>query len=374
MDPWTWPAYVGVLLGGVAFALLLVPILGYEYRRYGQFTPRRALGAAAVSVYGMSLFAYTLLPLPSSRGDWCASDAVSWEWRPLHSITDIADATAGAGPFEVLSSRVTLQVLFNVVLFVPWGVMARGFWGRSVAVSTATGLLVSLAIETTQLSGVWGIYACAYRVGDVDDLITNTSGAFLGALLAPWVLWWMPRPHSFDATRELPRPVTNARRWLGMALDLAAFHVVGVTLVIVYRIILLTVTGHLPPQADVVEAVLSTLVPAVFVFLLPAAHGTGASLGQRAVRLEPQWDQQASTRLRLGRAAAVGGVYACALFCAQWRPGTPWGDAAEVLANLLLLAALVAVPVTGQRGLSGVLTAARFVDDRAPATDSHQGR
>ncbi|NHC24190.1 VanZ family protein [Nocardioides sp. IC4_145] len=187
MDPWVWPAYVGVVLGTSALLLLLVPILAYQYRRYGQFTPRRALGAAAVSVYGTSQLAYTFLPLPDSRGDWCATAAASPQWRPLHFITDIADAAAGAGPLQLLSSRVTLQVLFNLVLFVPWGLMVRGFWGRSAAFATWSGFLASVVIESTQLTGVWGIYHCAYRVGDVDDLIVNTLGALIGAVLAPWV-------------------------------------------------------------------------------------------------------------------------------------------------------------------------------------------
>ncbi|MFW6773775.1 VanZ family protein [Nocardioides sp. CPCC 205120] len=364
MHEWTWPAYVAVLLGGFAFALLLVPILAFQYRRYGQFTPRRVLGASAVSVYGTAVVAYTLLPLPATRGDWCDTSPAGTEWRPFHFVSDIADATAGTGPLAVLGNRATLQVLFNVVLFVPWGVMLRGYWGRSVAVATGTGLLASLAIETTQVTGVWGLYDCAYRVGDVDDLIANTLGALVGALVAPLVLWWMPRPHSFDDTRRLPRPVTTARRWLGMALDLAAYHALGAALLVTYRLAVLATTGELPAGQTWVEEGLSTLVPAVVVFLLPALGGSGASLGQRAARLVPVWERPSPAR-RLARAAAVGGTYALVLFLARWQDGTTTGSVAGTAANLLLVAALVAVPLTHQRGLSGVLTGARFADDRA---------
>ncbi|WP_193615068.1 VanZ family protein [Nocardioides lijunqiniae] len=350
--------------------LLLVPILAYEYRRYGQFTPRRALGAAAVSLYATALVAYTLLPLPSTRGEWCATSAASPQWRPLHFIDDIGDAAAATGSFGVLTSRVTLQVLFNVVLFVPWGLMIRGYWGRSVVAATGTGLLVSVLIETSQLSGLWGIYECAYRIGDVDDLLTNTLGALLGAALAPWVLWWMPRPHSFDSTRGLPRPVTNARRWLGMALDLAIFNALGLALTIGYRITLLAATGQVPPHPHVAEAALSTLVPAVCVFALPALHGTGASLGQRAVRLAPVWDRPALVGRRLVQATAVPAGYALAVFCATWQRPDVLGDAAQVLAYILLLAAFVAVPLTRQRGLSALLSGARFRDDRTRSVEA----
>jgi glycopeptide antibiotics resistance protein len=370
VEPWAWSAQVGVLLGVLAFLLLLVPIMGFQYRHYGEFTPRRLLGAAAASVYGTSLLAYTLLPLPTSRGDWCAVSAVSPQWHPLHFIADISAAEARTGPFDVLSSPVTLQVLFNVLLFVPWGVMVRGFWGRSITVATGAGLLASLTIETTQLTGLWGIYECAYREFDVDDVLTNTLGAFIGAGLARWLLWWMPRPHSFDATREIPRPVTSMRRWLGMAVDLAAFNALGFALVVAYRIAQLVATGEVPSDTGLGEAVLYSLVPALCVFVLPAWHGTGASLGQRAVRLVPVWDHRPSAGLRLRRAMAVGGVYGLAQFYARWQDETAWGDVARALAYGLLLAAFLAVPLTGRRGLSAVLTGARFEDDRALVADT----
>lgn len=45
------------------------------------------------------------------------------------------------------------------------------------------GFALSLAIELTQLSGFWGLYPCAYRKFDVDDLLLNTLGVALGAYL-----------------------------------------------------------------------------------------------------------------------------------------------------------------------------------------------
>ena len=70
----------------------------------------------------------------------------------------------------------------------PLGCFVRMLWGRGVVVSTATGLAVSAMIETTQITGVWGIYPCPYRVFDVDDLLANTSGALLGAVLVSLLL------------------------------------------------------------------------------------------------------------------------------------------------------------------------------------------
>ena len=45
------------------------------------------------------------------------------------------------------------------------------------------GFLISLIFEFTQLTGLFGIYPNPYRIFDVDDLIQNTFGFFLGGEL-----------------------------------------------------------------------------------------------------------------------------------------------------------------------------------------------
>lgn len=71
IDAWTWPAFVGVLFGVLAFAALIVPILVWESRSHGQIRFIRLIGAAMVSVYGVALIAYTLLPIPTQ--EWCST-------------------------------------------------------------------------------------------------------------------------------------------------------------------------------------------------------------------------------------------------------------------------------------------------------------
>lgn len=67
-----------------------------------------------------------------------------------------------------------LNFFGNLALFVPVGAVAyRG----SIARATLAGTLFSLAIETAQ-------YVLAAGFSDVDDVLFNTVGAFLGACLA----------------------------------------------------------------------------------------------------------------------------------------------------------------------------------------------
>lgn len=373
IDRWTWPAYVGVVGGVLLFALFLVPVLAWQSRRYGRPDARRLLGAAVVSVYGVALVAYTLLPLPS--GDlaaWCAAHGVAGaELVPLHSLDDIRRDTAGLGLGATLRSAAVLQVVLNVVLFVPWGVLVRRYLGRSVLTATLSGLAVSLLVETTQYTGIVGLVPCPYRVADVDDVLTNTLGALLGALAAPLVLRWMPRAADLAARRDEVRPVTLARRWLGMLLDVAVLTVAGAVLQVLYRSALLVAGRPLPDGPDGVQWVLGSVVPFVVVVVVPVLLGSGASWGQRTVWLEPRWSgRRGSLGRRVARSSAGLGLWAALGVVAELPADVPAAlDVASAVAGPLALlvaaASFLAVPFTrGRRGLSGAVSGADLVDAR----------
>ena len=363
MDVWGRPAVIGIAFGLVVFAVTFFPIVAVQYRRYGRFTVLRLLGAAAVSVSSTTLLAYTLVPLPDSTSKVCAP---TLELVPFHSVGDILTDTAGDGLVATLTSAAMLQVVFNVLLFVPLGIIVRGFFGRGLATTVLAGFAASVLIESTQYTALWGVYSCAYRVADVDDVITNTLGALVGALLGPWLLRWMPRERALAAARSTPRPVTVWRRWLGMAIDLALFTVIGGVLTVPYALVVVALGGTALRSTDPVSAALGSIVPALLVFVLPALRHTGASLGQSAVWLRPHWARPASAPRRLARAASVGGLYGVLVFVS--RLDVPGASLVGGLGTLLLVAAFVAVPLSHGRGLSALVSGAVVRDERDPAT------
>jgi len=388
MDRWTWPAWVGVVGGLAAFAVLLVPVLVVQSRRYGRLSGWRLLGAAAVAVYGVALLAYTLLPLPS--GDlaaWCARYGVGGpQLRPLQLVTDIRRDTAGLGLGATLRSVAVLQVVFNVLLFVPWGVLARRYLGRGVLGSTLSAAAASLLIETTQATGVFGLIGCAYRLGDVDDLLTNTLGGLLGALAAPLVLGWMPRAGDLAAGRALPRPVTVARRWIGMLVDAALVTSTGFGITVAYRLLLVATGRPVPGAGDPVELLIGTVLPVAALLWLPPLLGSGASLGQRAMWLEPRWRRadgttgRGSPAVRAARAALGAGLWGLLTVLAALPGAWPGGGApgagapdvvdvvgavAAAVQPVLVAVWVLSVPWSrGHRGLSYALTGAELADAR----------
>ena len=84
------------------------------------------------------------------------------------------------------------SVVMNFALCAVIGMtMARH--AASLRTAWCFGTILSLGVEITQLTGIWGIYPCAYRQFEVDDLILNVSGVLAGYLLGRSV-GLSPRP------------------------------------------------------------------------------------------------------------------------------------------------------------------------------------
>lgn len=202
-------ALIAMVAGGVVAVLLFVPFVAVEYRVRGHLGPGRVLLYVASLVYAFALWTYTLLPLPESRDIDCAAPQLV-PGAFIHDILSFDVSSPGA----ILRNPAVQQVVLNVALFLPAGFLLRALWNRGVMFATVASLAVSLLIEVTQLTGIYGLYPCAYRLFDVDDLIANTLGGLLGGLVALVLV----RGRARTAARP-PARVTAGRRLLGMVSD-----------------------------------------------------------------------------------------------------------------------------------------------------------
>ncbi|MGA8255072.1 MAG: VanZ family protein, partial [Nocardioides sp.] len=217
-------ALIAVALGSVAAVLLFVPTAAYQYRLDGSLAPRDLAVLLSGAVYALALWTYTLLPFPASDDYRCKGRNLDL----LNSIRAIGGGGEGVG--GLLRDPAFLQIALNVLLFVPLGVLVRMILKRGVLVATGLGLAISLLIEVTQLTGVWNLYDCAYRLFDVDDLIVNTLGAFVGSALSAIFV----RRRRADRP-ALPTTITSGRRLVGMLSDVLFLVIAGATVAIGYR-------------------------------------------------------------------------------------------------------------------------------------------
>ena len=78
------------------------------------------------------------------------------------------------------------NTVLNVILFIPMGFLLPAIWKeyRSTKKTILMGLAVSIMIELLQIF--------TFRLTDIDDLITNTSGTFLGYYCREKILSRLP--------------------------------------------------------------------------------------------------------------------------------------------------------------------------------------
>lgn len=346
MSTQVYSAVMAILMGAIVCTVLFVPFVAVSYRRRGTLTFGRIVLWVAAAVYGLAIWTYTLLPLPQSNDYACAPINLD----PTTLIDDVRDALATGNP---LTSVFLLQLVFNVLLFVPLGFFMRVLAGRGIVVAGLVGLGISLLIELTQVTGVWGLYPCAYRIFDVVDMMTNTSGALIGSIIALMV----PRhlgTTDVSAEAAKPRPVTRWRRLLAMVCDALGFWLVAVGVTVTIALGYAALTG----VTDVGDwpATVGTMSAVVLWTLFTLA--TGQSIGDFAVMLryvEPRVPEFVARVLRL-----LGGVIGLFLLGLVPLIGAP-------LAPAFALAAFVLIFFTpDSRGLPGFLSTQRLHDAREP--------
>jgi glycopeptide antibiotics resistance protein len=347
-------AFIAIAIGGGFGILLFVPFVAISYRRRGGLSLGRALLWLAALVYFWAIWTYTLLPLPDPESIRC----VGMITDPLEVVRDLQKAFAGPG--SPLRSPALLQLVFNVLLFVPLGVFLRVLGARGVPTALVIGFGLSLLVETTQLTGVWGLYPCAYRFFDVGDLMTNTTGAVLGSIAALVVPRSM-RGMGVRADAGEPRPVTRGRRAVAMLCDALAYGFVMYGVGIVTQLWFEYVVHDRQVVLDGRIAEVAGISAASGLWLLIVLV-TGRSVGDLAVQLRYSGARMPAPLARLLRwAAGIGGIGALPLL----------GDVFDGISSLLILVSVVLLFTTRLgRGLPGLLSGQELVDARTDAAAS----
>ncbi len=179
----TGTGIVAVVLIFCFVMLMAIPFIATGTRSTSRAL-RRAAAIAFCCAYAGAVVAYTVLPLPTSESlGWrCPSGggALNAQLIPFHFLAEMGSSTGLA----LVNPPVAWQVVLNVALFMPLGAIVVLNLRRSIGAAIVVAFVCSLVIETSQLTGLWFIYDCAYRLFDVDDIMANTVGAGLGAAIA----------------------------------------------------------------------------------------------------------------------------------------------------------------------------------------------
>lgn len=277
-------------MGALTFPLVafvaLVPYMIYEYRRYGSIPAWKSFVVFSLILYAICAYYMVILPLPESRTAVVAY-AAHPQLVPFEFVGEFRQAAAAADLsltdpmswFRFVAKSSVYTELFNVLLTFPIGFFVHYLFGGKWWHSVIAGFCTSLFFELTQLSGLYGIYEHPYRLFDVDDLIINTTGAFLGYVCTLPVCRALPQIDDVNA-RALERGRSYpsvTRRALALLIDLAMAYV----LTYLIRNVLFGLGATLGSTERL--ATTTAAVSLLLVLLPPLAHG--GTLGERILRM-----------------------------------------------------------------------------------------
>lgn len=167
--------FIGLILG-LLFFLVRLP---YYIIKRKFFNWQKVLFEIILGVYIVCLIGVTLLPIPFDNSDPLVRMYPEKDnYIPFFSI--YTTATQAVSPTIAIK-----QILGNLVMLMPLGVILPFISKKikqSVTRAVFIGFLVSLSIELLQ-TFVSLLINYKYRSFDVDDIILNTLGSFLGTLL-----------------------------------------------------------------------------------------------------------------------------------------------------------------------------------------------
>ncbi|WP_202638896.1 VanZ family protein [Bailinhaonella thermotolerans] len=282
MDVYVSQGRIALFLTPLAIVVCALPFVARQYRRFGRVGLWPGLVAAAMVLYACGVAAFALFPLPEVTPGFCQAreTLLRPRWELGASVRDILRESAG-GLGGLPAGRAALRIVFDVLLFAPLGFLLWYRYRAGLARTALAGLAGSALVETSQLTGLWGLYPCAYRLFDADDLVINTAGAVLGWAVAVPLARGLPSAWPIPPSPDLSPPGAG-RRLAGLLLDGVLWLLAAPLVTMLLARAWTWATGGAPPFTPPLAYAVTGL--ALFV-VVPAVRRDAATPGLAAVHV-----------------------------------------------------------------------------------------
>lgn len=294
MNAYVLPIKYALFTFPILAALLTIPFLIVQYRKYGYVNKFRSVILYSFLLYCITAYYLVVLPLPKQLNN-CVRDGSLLSYMqltPFDFVRDISERVqfrwnSPMSYLALIKEPAFYQVLFNICLTMPLGIYLRYYFRKGFKQTLFFSMLTACFFEFTQLSGLYGIYACPYRVFDVDDLMVNTFGGLLGFWIAPLLTYFLPRTEELDNKVELAQmKVGFIRRGISLAIDLVCMGaLVPLTASIQFGMNQLGLNEAGLEWITVVQRlVASSLIILLYMMVMPAITG-GKTVGKMVTRI-----------------------------------------------------------------------------------------
>ena len=231
LNSYTQAILVALISFPFVAGMLTLPFTIRNYRRFGGISILRTLIFYSFVLYMLCAFLLTVLPLPA-RHEVAAREAVKVCLTPFYNLFKALRQSGfdrnHLSTFFSLShwksffiSYEFFTIFSNCIMLLPFGVYLRYFFRCDLKKTLLLSFLLSFFYEFTQYTGLYFIYPHAYRCPDINDLITNTFGGYLGYKITPMLTALLPTRDELDElSRKSGQHVTLFRELIAAALDL----------------------------------------------------------------------------------------------------------------------------------------------------------
>jgi glycopeptide antibiotics resistance protein len=253
----------------------------YQYRAFGRIPFWKTFIVYMFIFYVTTAYYMVILPLPEDHTAVVAYAATP-QLVPFNFLREIAAevnfSIADPGTWiQTLKCSDVYEAFFNLLLTVPLGLFLRYFFRCRWWQALLIGFGMTLFYETSQLTGLWGLYEHPYRLFDVDDLMVNTLGAMVGFWIADPLTRHLPDIDQLNEESLVESAIytTFTRRLLAFVMDLAPIAVV------------FAIIDVLAPELleDLTSVLTVATVSTGLVFMLVPAVTNGATLGDKILQL-----------------------------------------------------------------------------------------
>ena len=214
--------YTGLLVFPLIAAAFTLPYAVYQYHKHGAVSKFRTLIIYSYILYMLIAFFMICLPLPDR------ASTIGNTWRGHLNLIPFRQvwlywhgrAFGVMALKQYLLSSSLWQLLFNILLTVPFGVYMRYYFKLDLKRTILYSFLLSLFYETSQLTALFGIYPGPYRYADVEDLICNTMGGAAGYYLGAAFVRMLPGRDEINESIRADSPrVTGLQRFWAALFD-----------------------------------------------------------------------------------------------------------------------------------------------------------
>lgn len=159
------------------FAGLLLMLCYLIYARKNNIPKRRVLHISVFILYMCAVVALTLFPLVFDRAYCQPSDCIENRIQPIPFYTISNMIRYGLPIYSVI------QIGGNLIMTIPFGivlpVLTSGVVNKRRQFLSVFAIVLPIKIEVTQLM-IGVLFGTFYRTMDIDDIILNTAGVFIG--------------------------------------------------------------------------------------------------------------------------------------------------------------------------------------------------